>query len=647
MLVGERGIKSGTISNIASDICKLVEAGRKVVVVNSGAVRSGKAILAGEGAADERACAAAGQGVIYSELAKAMAGTKTAQLLVAQEDVSGAKKHRTAQTISTLLSHGVIPIINENDATAPVEKKEFANNDGLAALVASGVNAGLLVILSDVDGLYANNSRQQQAPLDIVENVSAASEHACAGGTGKGGMQSKLRAISTFLEQGGTAAVIANGNKPGVLGQVASGEKEGTLFASDKLVMQSVKLQCELAKQSSKMLRASPSSARASVLETIAYSLEAQAAAIREANSLDVGEWKGKISASKLQRLVVDDAKISSLAKTLHAVAAAPDPLEAQTSWQAGPVNITKVARPLGVIALVYESRPDVTVETAAVALKAGNCIVLKGGKEAKRTSRALCGIIREALEENGLGASCVQLLETSSHNAVAHLLSMQGLVDVALARGGKELLRFVRENATVPVIETGLGNCHIFVDESADLGRAIGVILNAKTQKPSACNAAEKVLVHEKIAEAFLPLLVQKLKAAGVEVKGCSKTAQATCVLKAAEEDWLEEYSDMKIAVKVVAGVEEAVAHVNKYGTKHSDAILTGSGQSAEYFTANVDSAAAYVNASTRFTDGGQFGFGAEMGISTQKLHVRGPIGPQHLVTHSYKVAGDYAVRK
>ena len=305
---------------------------------------------------------------------------------------------------------------------------------------------------------------------------------------------------------------------------------------------------------------------------------------------------------------------------------------------------IRKVRVPLGVVGVVFESRPNVTVDAAVLAFKAGNAVVLRGGKEATRSNQALA----EALAAvPGVPEGAIELLDSSTRETVQQLITARGLVDVIVPRGGPALISHVIENALVPAIETGAGNCHIFVDESADLEMASRIVMNAKTQRPSVCNAAEKLLVHQAIAKSFVPEMIGRLREAGVEVRGDDQVLTLVAgIQKATEEDWGEEYLRLSMAVAIVDGIEEAIAHINRYSTKHSETIVTGNEANARKFLDRVDSAAVYWNASTRFTDGGEFGFGAEMGISTQKLHCRGPFALRELTSSKYQILGSGQVR-
>jgi glutamate-5-semialdehyde dehydrogenase len=316
-------------------------------------------------------------------------------------------------------------------------------------------------------------------------------------------------------------------------------------------------------------------------------------------------------------------------------------------TWRAGSgVTISKVSVPLGVIAVIYESRPNVTADASGLCLKSGNAVILRGGKEAYRSNVVIAETLRGALEETGFPADAVQMLATTDREASIALMRLRD-IDVLIPRGGAALKRSVEENARVPYIMTAMGNCHVFIDESADLANARNITINAKCQRPGVCNAIETLLVHRNLSDEFISSLLGELISLGVRIRGderirslCAEAAEAT------DDDWYEEYLDLILAVKTVGNVEEAIAHIEKYGTRHSDCIVTENYTNALKFQSSVDSAAVYVNASTRFTDGGEFGFGAEMGISTQKLHARGPIGPEQLTAEKYIVNGTGQIR-
>jgi glutamate-5-semialdehyde dehydrogenase len=380
------------------------------------------------------------------------------------------------------------------------------------------------------------------------------------------------------------------------------------------------------------------------LLLQMADALEAGTAPILSANAGDLQH--PHLSDSLRDRLLLTPVRIQEAAKSVRHVAALPDPVgELLAEWtRPNGLRIRKIRVPLGVVGIVYESRPNVTVDAAVLAFKSGNAVVLRGGKEAARSNQVLVEVLAAV---PGVPPGAIGLLDSSTHETVQELITARALVDVVIPRGGPELISHVIENATVPVIETGAGNCHIFVDESADLEMASRIVLNAKTQRPSVCNAAEKLLVHASLAPDFVPRIVRELTAAGVEARGDETMARlASGVKPATENDWGEEYLRLAIAIRVVSGLEEAIAHINRYSTKHSESIITENREHAQTFLRLVDSAAVYWNASTRFTDGGEFGFGAEMGISTQKLHCRGPFALPELTTTKYVIIGSGQVR-
>jgi glutamate-5-semialdehyde dehydrogenase len=382
------------------------------------------------------------------------------------------------------------------------------------------------------------------------------------------------------------------------------------------------------------------------LLLAIADAIEAQTRTILAANREDV-ESSGLEGAMR-DRLLLTTVRISEMAKGVRDVAALDDPIgETLAEWmRPNGLRIRKVRVPLGVVGIIYESRPNVTVDTAVLTLKTGNAIVLRGGKKAARSNQRLVEVLTAV---PGVPEGAIELLDSSTRQSVRELIKARGLVDVIIPRGGAGLISFVTENSSVPVIETGAGNCHVFVDESADFEMADRIVVNAKTHRPSVCNAAEKLLVHERIAAEYLPRIVNKLIEAGVEVRGDGKSrslAVGMNMVPAEEQDWYEEYLRLCMAVRVVANVDEAITHINHYSTRHSDSIVTRSEANARKFLRGVDSAAVYWNASTRFTDGAQFGFGAEMGISTQKLHCRGPFALAELTSSKYEIIGTGQVR-
>ncbi len=373
--------------------------------------------------------------------------------------------------------------------------------------------------------------------------------------------------------------------------------------------------------------------------------------AILAANAEDVAAERTKgTSDALLDRLSLNEPRLQDIANAVKQVAELPDPLHrtlAQWTLPDG-LEVRKVSVPFGVIGMIYESRPNVTVDAAVLALKAGSAAVLRGSANALRSNRVLVAAMRESLKYAGLSEDAVQLIDSPDRAFVTELLTARGQVDLVIPRGGASLINHVVETAKVPVIETGTGNCHIFVDASADLAKAKEIVINAKVQRPGVCNSLETLLVHEVVAETFLPEMLTPLAEAGVQLRGCERTRAIFPQADAATEiDWETEYLDLELAVRVVDSLDEAIAHINRYGTQHSEAILTASKENAQRFQDEVDAAAVYVNASTRFTDGFVFGFGAEIGISTQKLHARGPMGLAEITTYKYLIGGQGQVRK
>ena len=386
-------------------------------------------------------------------------------------------------------------------------------------------------------------------------------------------------------------------------------------------------------------------------LKAIADSLKENAHTIIKANNIDIENGKNAgLTTSLLDRLALTQERINSMADGVLQVAALPDPigtvLEGRTLKNG--LRIEKVRVPMGVIGIIYEARPNVTSDAAALCLKAGSAVILRGGKEAINSNKAIADIMRNAIEKTGFPRDCIALVEDTSRQSATQLMQLSEYLDVLIPRGGAGLIKSVVENAKVPVIETGVGNCHVYVDKSADLEMAANIIFNAKTSRPSVCNAIETVLVHKDIAKEALPKIKAELDKKNVEIRGCkvTKSILGECVVPATDNDYAIEFLDYIIAVKVVDSLDDALSHIAKYSTGHSESIITSDYNSANRFTDCVDSAAVYVNASTRFTDGGEFGLGAEIGISTQKLHARGPMGLNELTSSKFIIHGNGQIR-
>ena len=406
---------------------------------------------------------------------------------------------------------------------------------------------------------------------------------------------------------------------------------------------------CEKTRNASFALSVSSGAERNGLLLAIADEIVSSGDEIITANKADIENAKAAgIKEAMIDRLMLNGDRIKAIADAIGQVASLDDPIgSGEIFTRPNGLKIEKVRVPLGVVAMIYEARPNVTPDAACLCLKSGNAVILRGGKEAINSNKCIVSIIRKVLSECGFDENCVTLIEDTTRESANALMQMRGYIDVLIPRGGKGLIKNVVENSKVPVIETGAGNCHLYVDESADIDMAVRVAVNAKCSRPSVCNAIETVLVHEKVKDEFLKRFYQETRKYNLEFRGCEKTREVLGDIKeATEEDYNTEYDDYIVSCKVVSDVNEAISHIRKYSTGHSESIITENARNADLFVKSIDSCALYVNASTRFTDGGEFGLGAEIGISTQKLHVRGPMGLLALTTSKYIVKGDGQVR-
>ncbi len=407
----------------------------------------------------------------------------------------------------------------------------------------------------------------------------------------------------------------------------------------------------EKAKKAERLLANLDSGIKNRALRLMADRLEAERDFLKKANGRDLAlASKRGLSAAMTERLRLDDSRIAAMAEGLREVAFLPDPVgEVIRMWKRpNGLQIGKVRVPIGVIGIIYESRPNVTADTAGLCLKSGNSVILRGGSEAFHSNAAIAGILSDSALDAGVPDGAVQFVKSTDREAVMHLLKMEREIDLIIPRGGEGLIRTVCENSTIPVIKHDKGVCHTYVDRDADLEMAWKISLNAKCQRPSVCNAMETLLVHEEVAEDFLPVLGKRLSAAGVEIRGCPKTRELIPESREAEEtDWYTEYNDLILSIRVVRSLEEAMDHIARYGSQHSEAIVTRDYARARRFLAEVDASAVYVNASTRFTDGYEFGLGAEIGISTNRLHARGPMGLEELTSYKFIIFGDGQIRE
>ncbi|MDD4325830.1 MAG: glutamate-5-semialdehyde dehydrogenase [Candidatus Bathyarchaeia archaeon] len=408
---------------------------------------------------------------------------------------------------------------------------------------------------------------------------------------------------------------------------------------------------CQKARKASFKLATLTSEAKNNALNKMADALEGNVEKILAANKIDAQAAKAKgVKAALIDRLELDQKKIRNMAKELREVSNFADPVgDILRTWTTSDgLMVSQVRVPLGVVGIIYESRPNVTSDAAGICIKSGNAVILRGGSDALNSNVAIGDVLRNALSGTEVPVDAVQIVNSPDRKVAEEMMGMRQYIDLLIPRGGADLIKTVVEKSRIPVIETGTGNCHIYIDDEADLENATAIVINAKVQRPGVCNAAEKLLIHKKIAENYLPVVITELRKNNVEVRGDEETKKIVPNVKnATEEDWNTEYLDLIIGIKVVNNLEEAIAHINKYGTHHSESILTKNFGKALKFTKEVDSAAVYWNASTRFTDGNKFGFGAEIGISTQKLHARGPMGVQHLTSTKYVILGDGQIRR
>ena len=414
--------------------------------------------------------------------------------------------------------------------------------------------------------------------------------------------------------------------------------------------MTALRIMGEKAREASYELGAMLAPEKNRALRVAADALLANKESIIEANSIDIeNALANGIKGALIDRLTLDEKRIEGMADGLLQVASLPDPVGETVEGKTLPNGLVIYKRrvPMGVIGIIYEARPNVTADAFGLCFKSGNAVILRGGKEAINSNKMIVDIMRNALKENGYNEECLQLVEDTDRKTAEEMMRLNGYIDVLIPRGGAGLIRSVVENSTVPVIETGTGNCHVYVDKSADVESAVKIVMNAKTQRPGVCNACESLLVHKDIADTFIPMVSKALSQKDVEIRGDEKVCSlADGSVKANDDDWGCEFLDYIISARVVENTDEAIAHIRRYGTKHSECIVTEDYREAQKFLDRVDAAAVYVNASTRFTDGGEFGLGAEIGISTQKLHARGPMGLRELTTTKYVIYGNGQIR-
>jgi glutamate-5-semialdehyde dehydrogenase len=638
------------------------EHGIEVIWVTSGAIASAVDRISfskpNRTLEEKQALSAIGQPIVMENyyLALGAFGLRGAQILLTADDLAHADRRANFEnTLEKLLQWGITPILNENDAIATDEIK-FGDNDSLSANVARVARAERLIILTDVPGLYDVDpkkfpSANRIARLDSVSAKLLESVDRGPGSSrGTGGMYSKLSAANE-ANLHGILTWLVQGDVPSVLISVAQDGDVGTRIGS-QIKSAPVEDQLRSVRKAARVLRSLPSELKNRVLASAAQGLKDRARELLVANAEDLAALTVIADAAFRDRLTLNDSRLEQMQESLRQVGALVDcngQIVEQRTLENG-LRVSRMRSPLGVIFMIFESRPNVAVEAFSLAFKAGNAIILRGGKESHRTTAVIYDILGVALEQNGVSRDCLWGITDPDRNLVKSLLQQKDWIDVVVPRGGEALIDFVTRNSRIPIIKNDRGMCHVYVHEDADMKMAEEIVENAKTQRPGVCNAMETLLVHEKIAANFLPALHRRLSSKGVQWIACPSSLSIldgfTGVSKAGPQSWDTEYLSLRMNCLVVSSLDEAIAHIDLHGSRHSDAIVTSCEEAARRFQAEVDAAAVYWNASTRFTDGFTLGLGGELGISTQKLHVRGPVGLHELTSIRWVMEGSGQTR-
>ena len=653
------------VRKFTEEIMELKKQNKEVILVTSGAIGAGIGRLNLKSRPKEmqllQAAAAVGQNILMNTYDKYFSkyNQTIAQVLLTYEDFSNGQRYLNLRnTLITLLNSGVIPIINENDTTA-VDEIRVGDNDKLSALVASNLHADLLVILSDIDGLYTCDPKTSGDAklISTVEDITPELERICGNESsrGTGGMMTKIQAAKITMESG-IPLIIVNGGEKAVIRRVMSGEPIGTIFLPKKnevrinprndlvdIEMEPQKIieKAQAARKAAIKLANTPTEDKDKALLRMAESIKQNKNRILEANRKDVENAnREKLPKALVDRLKLDDSKIDDIARSLESVAGLEDPVGKTLSaieLDKG-LELFKVSCPIGVIGVIFESRPEALVQIASLCLKSGNAVILKGGSEASNSNTVLFDILQSSSQ--GIPEGWMQLAETRED--VKQMLELDNYIDLLVPRGSNKFVKYIQENTSIPVLGHSEGICHVYVDRDADLDMAVNICYDAKVQYPAACNAVETILVDKPIAGVFLPKIADRLTKAGVKIKGCGETIKLLKNFKIDPvEDWHVEYLDLIVSMRIVDGVDEAINHINNYGSKHTDAIVTENSGTARRFLNFVDSSSVMHNASTRFSDGFRYGKGAEVGISTNKIHARGPVGLEGLVIYKYLLVG------
>ena len=653
------------MSALVEQIAGLYHKGYEIILVSSGAVAAGRGEIGADASLDEvssrQLYSAIGQAKLinrYYDFFREQ-GIRCGQVLTQKESFSTPKHYETQRhCMEVMLAHGVIPIVNEND-TISITELMFTDNDELAGLMAEMMHADELVILSNVDGIYTGNPSDSASrliseirPGDRVEDYIQSSKST----EGRGGMASKAKVAMRIAEKG-IPVVIAHGRRPHILTDLMAGKAEVpcTRFiassATNPPLDEAVRKLLEQAAGAVLAVQSLSEGEVAAILEEVALRLKAQQAEILRANAEDLTRMDA--ANPKRDRLQLTPARLAEMADELLQVAHLPSPLHRTLAEWTRPngMKIQKVSVPFGVVGIIYEARPNVTTDVFALCLKSGNVCVLKGGSDAQASNRALVALIQDVLRRRGLDPAICTLLPPEREAAQA-LLQAEGLVDLVIPRGGKALIRSVREQSRIPVIETGAGVCHTYFDAAGDVEKGQRIILNAKTRRVSVCNALDCLLIHRNRL-VVLPELCRPLADKQVVLYA---DKEAFSVLQghypkellqpATDTSFGTEFLDYKMSIRTVGSLEEAVRHINRYGSRHSECIVSEDEAAIRRFEREVDAACVYANVATSFTDGAQFGFGAEIGISTQKLHARGPMALPELTTYKYIISGNGQIR-
>jgi len=680
------------MANIVEYASKLVRDGKEVLIVTSGAVGVGRQRLRKQAllrqslhdvisqrsplnqsnsngipsnndkASYSSACAAAGQLGLMSlyETMFSQYDITTSQVLLTAFDFTSPERRRNVQyVLSQLLALGIVPLLNENDAVSANQGYQlfgntFSDNDSLAALVSIEMSAQLLILLTDVKGVYDRPPNEPNSNLiDVFDTTSTEFKIGDKSAQGRGGMGAKVDAALKASEGGVQAVVIADGNEIGVIDKIINGEKIGTIFLSHRESNQSNDVNnsnpesnnllnisniAKSARLGSRQLQLLDCEDRTNILLAIANKLSSNISAILAANNLDVSEAeKSSISLSNLNRLKLNENKINTLVDGIRSIAKQIDPIGKVISQTelADELVLDKITTPIGVLLIIFESRPDCLPQIASLAIRSGNGLILKGGKEAERTNKLLYDIIKDTIAEvsNGKVNGGVIGLVTSRAD-IKHLLELDQDIDLVIPRGSSELVKYIKDNTRIPVLGHAEGICHVYIDSNFSIDKAVRVVIDSKTDYPSACNSAEMLLVHRSaLLNGLVDGLLRSLRSNGVIILGGPRAIELGIVDRVIK-DFHAEYGDLTIGIEIVDSIEEAINHINTYGSGHTETIITESEESSKLFIKSVDSACVFHNASTRFADGYRFGLGAEVGISTGKIHARGPMGVEGLLT-------------